>query len=410
MPASRAARGAQASRRRRPSAAPVPAARGPSHAGRRSQGAREAGRRVAEAPADDGAVLARTTGPKRGLGGEQVEGRQAVRELLLAGRRRVTRDLARSPRPGAGPVLEDIVDAGPGRAGAGARGQPLEALRRRPGPRRPQGVLALAAELPEAELDDLVAEPARAGPPRSCSRSTASPTPATSGALLRSAECAGVTGVVLPRHRAVHITPTVTKAAAGAVEHLPWRWSAACPRRSRELRNAGVWVVGLDGDGDGELWSMPAADGPIAPRARRRGQGFRGSCASGATRWCASRCSAHWPRSTSRRRPRWPASRWHAPESEQEFLLPVLPVCGSACGRSPCGRPATGTRALTPSDAHGSTGLAPLGHLDLLRSSTPRAVTIAPARPNRPGRAGQTHRCGSRRSRAGGRRHRPSTP
>ena len=44
--------------------------------------------------------------------------------------------------------------------------------------------------------------------------------PQNLGALLRSAEGAGVTGVVLPSHRAVHVTPAVTKAAAGAVEHL----------------------------------------------------------------------------------------------------------------------------------------------------------------------------------------------
>ena len=44
--------------------------------------------------------------------------------------------------------------------------------------------------------------------------------PGNLGALLRTAECAGVTGVLLPRHRAVHVTPAVTKAAAGAIEHL----------------------------------------------------------------------------------------------------------------------------------------------------------------------------------------------
>ena len=81
-------------------------------------------------------------------------------------------------------------------------------------------MLAKAAELPEAELDDLASGPARAPAPFLLA-STASPIPGNLGALLRSAECAGVTGVVLPRHRAVHVTPTVTKAAAGAVEHLP---------------------------------------------------------------------------------------------------------------------------------------------------------------------------------------------
>ena len=44
--------------------------------------------------------------------------------------------------------------------------------------------------------------------------------PQNLGALLRSAECAGVTGVVLPRHRSAHVTPTVTKVAAGAIEHV----------------------------------------------------------------------------------------------------------------------------------------------------------------------------------------------
>ena len=44
--------------------------------------------------------------------------------------------------------------------------------------------------------------------------------PRNLGALLRSAECAGVTGVVLPRHRAAHLSPTVAKVAAGAIEHL----------------------------------------------------------------------------------------------------------------------------------------------------------------------------------------------
>ena len=55
--------------------------------------------------------------------------------------------------------------------------------------------------------------------------------PGNLGALLRSAECAGATGIVLPRHRAVHVTPTVTKAAAGAVEHLPFAVVGGLPDR-----------------------------------------------------------------------------------------------------------------------------------------------------------------------------------
>ena len=73
--------------------------------------------------------------------------------------------------------------------------------------------------------------------------------PGNLGALLRSAECAGANGVVLPRHRAVHVTPTVTKAAAGAVEHLPFAIVGGLPTALQQLSKHGVWVVGLDGGG-----------------------------------------------------------------------------------------------------------------------------------------------------------------
>ena len=109
--------------------------------------------------------------------------------------------------------------------------------------------------------------------------------PGNLGALLRSAECAGATGVVLPRHRAVHVTPTVTKAAAGAVEHLPLRGGRRPARRpASSCQELGVWVVGLDGDGDGDLWSMPAADGPIAL--------VLGAEGSGLSRLVRQRCDA----------------------------------------------------------------------------------------------------------------------
>ena len=67
--------------------------------------------------------------------------------------------------------------------------------------------------------------------------------PGNLGALLRAAECAGVTGVVLPRHRAVHVTPTVAKAAAGAIEHLPMAVVGGLPAgpRAAEGRRRCGW-------------------------------------------------------------------------------------------------------------------------------------------------------------------------
>jgi 23S rRNA (guanosine2251-2'-O)-methyltransferase len=147
----------------------------------------------------------------------------------------------------------------------------------------PQGVLAKAGPLTEVALDDL-ATPAGTGRPPFLVAVDGVTDPGNLGALLRSAECAGVTGVVLPRHRAVHITPTVTKAAAGAVEHLRFAVVGGLPAALQQLQKAGVWVVGLDGDGPTSLWSMPAADGPIAL--------VLGAEGSGLSRLVKQRCDA----------------------------------------------------------------------------------------------------------------------
>ncbi|MCB1038440.1 MAG: hypothetical protein KDA94_02730, partial [Acidimicrobiales bacterium] len=141
---------------------------------------------------------------KTGLGGEQVEGRQAVRELLMANRRDcreiwMAADLDRAP------ILDDIRElASEARVVVKEVGRnKLEAAARTDAP---QGVIAFAKPLPEASLDDLLARrPNRPAPFLLCSDGITDP--GNLGALLRSAECAGVTGVVLPQHRAVHITP-----------------------------------------------------------------------------------------------------------------------------------------------------------------------------------------------------------
>lgn len=197
---------------------------------------------------------------RNGVGGDQVEGRQAVRELLLAGRRKVREvwllaDVERSP------ILDDIVEL------AEAERVPVRQVARgkffaEARCEAPQGVLAKAADLPDVPLDSLVT-PGPGGRPPFLLAVDGVTDPGNLGALLRSAECAGVTGVVLPRHRAVHVTPTVTKSAAGAVEHLPFAVVGGLPTALTQLRDHGVWVVGLDAGGSTGLWDLPAADGPI---------------------------------------------------------------------------------------------------------------------------------------------------
>ena len=189
----------------------------------------------------------------RGLGGEQVEGRQAVRELLL-GRKRRVRELWVANDLDDADVVADILDLA-----ADQRVPVVEVSRRKleaeARTEAPQGVLAKAAPLREADLEDLV-RAKRNGPPPFLVAVDGVTDPGNLGALLRSAEGAGVSGVLLPRHRAVHVTPTVAKASAGAVEHLPLCLVPGLPTALRLCKDRGLWIVGLDDDADRSLFDL----------------------------------------------------------------------------------------------------------------------------------------------------------
>jgi 23S rRNA (guanosine2251-2'-O)-methyltransferase len=196
-----------------------------------------------------------------GLGGEQIEGRQAVRELLLAGRRRVhelwvTSDLAERG------TVEDLI------ALAHDQRVPVQQVARKrleaeARSEAPQGVLAKAAPLAEADIEELVA--VRPGRPPFLVLVDGVTDPGNLGAILRSADGAGATGVVLPKHRAAHVTPTVAKAAAGAVEHVPIALVPGLPAAIERLRRGGIWVVGLHDAAPASLFTLgDLARGPVA--------------------------------------------------------------------------------------------------------------------------------------------------
>ncbi len=206
----------------------------------------------------------------RGLGGEQVEGRQAVRELLLAGRRRVHEILLAADQDDAA-VLGDIAEL------AAAQRVPVRpvgrnALAAAARTEAPQGVVARAAPLPEADLDDLAR--ARGGRTPFLLAVDGVTDPGNLGALLRSAEGTGVTGVVLPRHRSAHVTPAVTKAAAGAVEHLPMTVVPGLPTALVRLRSLGVWVVGLDAGGNHVIHDLALASEAVVLVVGSEGKGL----------------------------------------------------------------------------------------------------------------------------------------
>jgi 23S rRNA (guanosine2251-2'-O)-methyltransferase len=194
--------------------------------------------------------------PEKTLGGEQVEGRQAVRELLIAGKRKVREVWVATELldgESASDIVTDIVEIA-----RSVRAPVQEVNRRRldatARSEAPQGVIAFAAPLIETEFAELIKRrPGRAPFLVAVDGVT---DPGNLGAILRCCDGAGVGGVVLPRHRAVHITPTVAKAAAGAVEHMPIALVGGLPAALARVKEAGIWVVGLDDGADKDLFDI----------------------------------------------------------------------------------------------------------------------------------------------------------
>ncbi len=206
------------------------------------------------------------------LGGDQVEGRRAVRELLVARRRRVHDVWISDTVDEESEPIQAIVEA------AEAHGVPIRRVARgrldaEASSSAPQGVLAHAAPLVEADFDQLLST-GRAGAPPFLLVLDGVTDPQNLGALLRTAEAAGVSGVVLPRHRTAHVTPTVAKAAAGAIEHVPLAVVPGVPSALQAMAAAKVWTVGLDADGSGSVFGLSVGTEPVALVLGAEGSGL----------------------------------------------------------------------------------------------------------------------------------------
>jgi len=137
----------------------------------------------------------------------------------------------------------------------------------------PQGVVAVARPVEEVSLESLC-EPGPRGALPFLLVLDGITDPHNLGAVLRSAECAGVTGIVLPRHRSAHLSPTVAKVAAGAIEYLPMALVAGVPTALQQLSSLGVVTVGLVGEAPTSLYDLPLGDQPVALVLGSEGSGL----------------------------------------------------------------------------------------------------------------------------------------
>jgi 23S rRNA (guanosine2251-2'-O)-methyltransferase len=187
------------------------------------------------------------------LGGDQVEGRRAVLELLRSGRRKA-RAVYLSSTVTRDDTVKEIVE----RAGSALKGVAPERVEQMARSDVHQGVLAMTTPLRAVDIDDLLA--AKHAFLVAVDGVT---DPRNLGAIMRSAETAGATGLLLPRHRSARVTPVVAKAAAGAIEYLPIALVGGIPASIERASRAGCWSVGLDERGDRSLFDLDLADQPI---------------------------------------------------------------------------------------------------------------------------------------------------
>lgn len=117
-----------------------------------------------------------------------------------------------------------------------------------------QGVIALCAVRDTCSLDDILAIAEEHGEPPFIVVCDEISDPHNLGAIIRSAECAGAHGVVIPKRRSAGLTAIVDKASAGAAEHMAVARVANLPAALQELKKRGLWVYGTAADGQSELW------------------------------------------------------------------------------------------------------------------------------------------------------------
>ena len=199
----------------------------------------------------------------------QLEGRNALTEALRAGR---TIDKVF--------IADGDTDRGLQRLAAQAKeaGAVVVPVDRRKldqmsTTRSHQGIIALAAAHEYFTIDDILEEAASRGENPLIVICDELSDPHNLGAIMRSAECAGAHGVIIPKRRSVGLTATVAKASAGAVEYMKVARVTNINNAINELKEKGVWVFGTAAEGSVPMYKADLT-GPAAIVIGNEGDGM----------------------------------------------------------------------------------------------------------------------------------------
>ena len=136
-----------------------------------------------------------------------------------------------------------------------------------------QGVITLAAAHEYATIDDILEEAAKRGEAPLIVICDELSDPHNLGAIMRSAECAGAHGVIIPKRRSVGLTATVAKASAGAIEYMKVARVTNINNAMEELKKKGVWIFGTAAEGSIPMYRADLT-GPAAIVIGNEGQGM----------------------------------------------------------------------------------------------------------------------------------------
>lgn len=218
--------------------------------------------------------------PDNGVDSENiVAGRNPVSELLRSGRTVDKIYVAHGEREGS--IVKIIAQArAMGIPVVEADKYKIESIA---GTSNHQGVVAFATDYDYCDVDDIFAYAEEKGEKPFIVVLDGVTDPRNLGAIIRTAECCGVHGIIIPKRGCCGLTTTVFKAAAGACEYMKIAKVTNIAETISALKERGVWTYAADGDGDCDLYSTDLAGSTavvlgdegkgISPLVRRRCDG-----------------------------------------------------------------------------------------------------------------------------------------
>ena len=201
---------------------------------------------------------------------EFLHGRQAIREALRAGRREPRCLLLAKGTRDSRLVIEpsDILGIG------SCPVEGIDNLNTFPNNTKPQGMVLEASGYPYVFLGDIERQATDSQEPILLLALDRLEDPRNLGAILRTADAAGVHGVILPKQRSASVTPVASDTSAGAAEHIQVCRVTDLARTLDTLKKSGVWVAGLESANEAQSYRDVKLDGPLVVVVGSEGEGL----------------------------------------------------------------------------------------------------------------------------------------